>query len=90
MEAKLPSGKIKLNMKKANLKNKNGWSWAFAIVNGRLAEIYFNSDGGVRDIYGHCCVKRSEYKTKSEHNMIDKDIKKFHLSYRNNKYKEKM
>ena len=76
-------------MKKTSIKNNNG-GWAFAIVNGRLAEIYFNPIKGVLVIYGHCYVKRSEYKTRSEHSMIDKDIKKFHLSYRNNKYKEKM
>ncbi len=63
-------------------------SWCFAIVNNKLAEIFFdkNKNGRAR-IRGHCYVKKSEYKTKLEQNQIAKDIKKVKVAYRNKKYK---
>lgn len=60
--------------------------WCFAIVNNKLAEIYFTEK--TKKIFGHCYVKREEYKTKSEQKMIDRDIKKVRLMYRNKKYKK--
>lgn len=36
---------------------------------------------------GHCYVKRSEYKTKYEQRMIDKDIKKYQFTYRKKQYR---
>jgi len=53
--------------------------WCFAIVNGKLAEIFFDKKFG---IYGHCYVKLEEY-NKREQRMIDADIKKYHFTYRN-------
>ncbi len=76
-------------MNKINTKNISFSGWSFATVNNRLAEIYFDLGKGVSGINGHCFVKRSEYKTKIEQKMIDQDIKKFNLTYRNKKYKEK-
>lgn len=52
----------KKTAKKNNIKCKDGWS--FAIVNGRLAEIHFANNFGV---WAHAYVKRSSFKTKSEH-----------------------
>ena len=48
-----------------------GNGWCFALVNGRLAEIFFDRKFG---IWGYCCVKRKEY-NKREQRMIDADIK---------------
>lgn len=59
--------------------------WCFAIVNGRLAEIYFDRKYG---IYGHCYVKRKEY-NKREQKMIDSDIKKCHFVYQKGYYIDK-
>ena len=76
---------IIVSMKK-NLQKENAWS--FAIVNNRLAEIHFETGKGLLGVWGHCCVKRSEYKTKIEQKMIESDIKKFNLIYQNKVYKE--
>ncbi len=61
--------------------------WCFAIVNSRLAEIYFKKKYG---IYGHCYVKREEYNSKREQKMIDKDIKENKFIYRKGYYIDKL
>ena len=62
--------------------------WSFAIVNGKLAEIHFDKmRGGARKLYGHCYVKKSEYKTRLEQKYIREDTKKMLFSWRNKKYK---
>jgi hypothetical protein len=61
--------------------------WCFAIINGRLGEIYLKVDGGVNGIWSHCYIKREEF-TKTEQKMIDKDIKKHRLVYRKGKYQQ--
>ena len=67
-------------------KNEDGSYWAFALINGRLAEFNFEINKGKFYMgMGHCYVKRSEYKTKYEQKMIDKDIKKYRFTYRNKK-----
>ncbi len=62
--------------------------WCFAIVNNKLAEIYFdeNKDGKPK-IFGHCYVKKEEYKTKQEQKWIEQDTKRVKAVYRNKKYK---
>lgn len=62
-------------------------SWSFAIINNRLAEIYFERTKGEPKFLGHCYVKQEEYKTKKEQNMIKKDLVNNQLVYRNGKYK---
>lgn len=45
--------------------------WCFAIVNGKLAEIYFDeTKKGPKNI-GHCYVKKEEYKIKREPKYIN-------------------
>lgn len=66
--------------------------WAFAIINGRLAEIFFDNEtkvkkGALKKIQGHCYVEISEYKTKRERQMIKKDTERNRFSYRNKKYR---
>ncbi|MBI2631038.1 hypothetical protein HYW73_02380 [Candidatus Nomurabacteria bacterium] len=48
--------------------------WCFAIVNGKLAEIYFKKNHG---IWAHCYEKESSYKTKQEKKWIKADTRKF-------------
>ena len=62
--------------------------WCFAIINGRLAEVYFEKSRGKVKFHSHCYVKRSEYKTRAELQAIDEDIKKVKLSYRNGVYRD--
>ena len=62
--------------------------WGFAIVNGRLAEVFFNKlKGGKRNIHSHCYVKEREYKTRHEKALIRNDTKNARLSYRKGKYR---
>ena len=68
--------------------DKDGGFWAFALINGRLTEFDFEIIRGKFYMgMGHCYVKRSEYKTKYEQKMIDKDIKKYRFTYRNKQYR---
>lgn len=68
-------------------------SWCFAIVNGKLAEIFFDEmtekarTKKQMRIFGHCYVKKEEYETKKEQQWIAKDTKEMRLVYRNNVYK---
>lgn len=61
-------------------------NWSFAIVNNRLAEIYFERRGQKLQIIGHCYVQKEEYKTKREQRLIAKDTLSYRFSYRNKKY----
>lgn len=69
-------------------KQEDGGYWSFALINGRLAEFHYEiSKGKFYMTYGHCYVKRSEYKTKKEQEWIDKDTEKYRFTYRNKKYR---
>lgn len=61
-------------------------NWSCAIINGKLAEVFFEIKGGKIKFIGHCYVKKSEYKTKKEQQYIKQDTAKTKLSYRNGKY----
>lgn len=58
-------------------------NWSFAIVNGRLVEIHFDRKYG---FWGHCYVKRSEYKTKQERRWIKQDTAQNRFTYRKGYY----
>jgi len=61
--------------------------WQFAIVNGRLAEIYFDElKGKRRCIRAHCHVDEKTKWTKEERRWIAIDKKHNRFSYRNKKY----
>ena len=67
------------------------YGWNFAMVNGKLAEIHFNMERKAKKVkymrvWAHCYVKREEFNTKREQKMIDYDIKKNRLTWRNHKY----
>lgn len=59
-------------------------NWSFAIVNNRLAEIFF--DEKTKKIFAHCYVDRKNYKTKQEQKTITEDIKKVRIMWRKKKY----
>lgn len=42
--------------------------WSFALINNKLAEIYFETKKGIIKYIGHAFVKKSEYTTKREKN----------------------
>jgi hypothetical protein len=61
--------------------------WSFALMNGRLAEIFFDhKKNGEPIIRGFCYVSKSEYKTKKERLWIKTDTKRYHFTYKNKKY----
>ena len=62
-------------------------NWGFAIINNKLAELYFEHTKGEPKILGHCYVKKEEYKTKKEQNMIKEDTVINQLIYKGGKYK---
>ena len=73
---------------KTEKKQEDGGFWAFALINGRLAEFDFEVIKGKFYMgMGHCYVKRSEYKTKKEQKVIDNDTKRYRFTYRNGKYR---
>lgn len=48
-------------------------SWCFAIVNNKLAEIYFDETKKDPKIWAHCYIKKVDFKTKEEKGWIEKD-----------------
>ena len=74
-------------MKRKVLKKESDTKWCFAIINGKLSEIYFyKNKKGKSEVHSHCYIKRKEY-SKEEQKMIDSDIKKCRFTWRNGKYK---
>ncbi|MBU3965408.1 hypothetical protein KKG29_03925 [Patescibacteria group bacterium] len=63
-------------------------NWCFAVINGKLGEIYFEKNkNGQINFLGHCYVKREWFKTKQEQKCIGADVKKVKIIYRNKKYR---
>ncbi|MDP3725500.1 MAG: hypothetical protein Q8R20_03475 [Nanoarchaeota archaeon] len=62
-------------------------SWCFAVVNNKLAEIFFDDTKRKLNIRGHCYVKEEEYTSKKEKKWIEEDVARFRFVYRDKKYK---
>lgn len=63
-------------------------NWCFAIINNKLAEVFFEKKkNGKPEFQNHCYVKKEDYKTKQEQKWIEKDTKKVKLVYRKGEYK---
>lgn len=62
--------------------------WCFALINKRLAEIFFEEKNGEISMEGHCYVKASEYTTKTEKRQIKQDTVKHRFTYQNGRYKD--
>ena len=60
-------------------------TWCFAIVDNRLAEIYFKGEGK-KEILGHCYIDEKGYKTKQEKKWIKEDTVKYKFEYKKEKY----
>lgn len=60
--------------------------WCFALINGKLAEIFFDQKKNERIFFGHAYVKESDYKSKREKVWIEKDTKKCQFSYKKGIY----
>lgn len=73
-------------MVKKNSKKDTMGIWCFAIVNGRLAEIFYDDR---KRVCGHCYVNRKDYKTKQEQKWIEQDTKKLRFVWRNKQYRQK-
>lgn len=54
-------------------------------MNGHLTEVFFDKTPAEPVIWAHCYVKHAEY-TKREQKMIDGDLRKNRLTYRNKMY----
>lgn len=63
-------------------------SWSFAVVNKRLAEIFFDHQKGETIMRGHAYVDKKEYATKSEQKWIKSDTAKYRFVYRKGQYKD--
>ena len=66
--------------------------WSFALINGRLAEIFFEREDDEKEpkMQGHCYVSADEYTTKREKKYIEQDTKKYQFSYRKGVYRDKI
>lgn len=64
-----------------------GDGWSFALVNGKLAEVYFDKKYG---IWSHCYIKKDEYKMKREQEWIKADTGKYQFTYRKGYYFDKI
>ncbi|TSC86402.1 MAG: Uncharacterized protein G01um101416_675 [Microgenomates group bacterium Gr01-1014_16] len=61
-------------------------SWSFAIINNKLAEVFFDKTRNGINFHNHCYVKKSEYTNKEELKQLEKDIQKVRLTYKNHQY----
>ncbi len=61
--------------------------WAFAIVNGKLSEIFFKVRSGKMSVHNHCYVKEEEYKAGWEKKAIKEDTANYRFTWRNREYK---
>lgn len=61
--------------------------WAFAIINNKLSEFYFNKEKR-GSIHSHCYVKLEQYKTRQEQKMIKDDIAKYKFTWKKGEYKQ--
>ena len=64
-------------------------SWNFALINNRLAELFFEKKKGKLEIFGHAYVKATEYKSKQEKKWIKEDTEKFRFVYSKGIYRLK-
>jgi len=56
-------------------------NWCFALINEKLAELFFQKWGRGRRFLGHAYVNKSEYKTKKELVWIEKETKLYQFKW---------
>lgn len=64
-------------------------NWCFAVVNNKLAEVYFKKNNSGTTFIGHAYVKKGDF-DKRERKMIETDITKYRFSYYRNKYRDQL
>lgn len=62
-------------------------NWCFAIINKKLAEIYFEENNGKIKFLSHCYVNESDYRSVKEKAWIQKDTIKTQFIYKKGSYK---
>lgn len=63
--------------------------WSYALINGRLAEIYFDKQGGKPIFKGHSYIKPTETFTKVEARALEHDIQTTQLTYYAKRYRQR-
>ena len=61
--------------------------WSYALINGRLAEIYFDKIGEKTFFKGHCYIRASDSFTQREARALQYDVNHTQLSYYRKKYR---
>jgi len=64
-------------------------NWCFAIVNNKLAEVYFERKKNEIKFLEHVYVKKSDFKTKRETKWIDGDTKRYSFLYRDHRFTDR-
>jgi len=60
--------------------------WSYALINGRLGEIYFDRKRGKIVYEGHSYLRPNERLTKVEANALQHDVARTQLTYYRKKY----
>lgn len=60
--------------------------WQFALVNTRLAEVFFHNGW----IVGHCYVKAEEYQTQKGKRWMTQDTRGAQFTYRGKAYRDRL
>lgn len=63
--------------------------WSYALINGRLGEIYFDRKRGKIIYEGHSYIGPNERLTKREANDLQHDVNHTQLSYYRKQYSRK-
>ena len=61
--------------------------WSYALINGRLGEIYFSRPRGKLVIEGHSYISPTETFTKAEVAALQHDIQRTQLTYYRQQYR---
>lgn len=73
--------------KKSKFETAKELSWVYALVNGRLAEVYFDKPDGINSIFAHGYLNKTHvWENKKDKELMEKDIKRHCFTYRNGKY----
>lgn len=62
--------------------------WSYALINGRLAEIYFDKKGDKIVFEGHSYISPKETFTKIEARALEHDIQHTQLTYYRKHYRQ--
>ncbi len=73
--------------KKSSKITEDTFNWCFAIINGKLGQIFFKKGSrSVEGIFGHSYHSKKDIFSAEEKKMIGSDIKKHQFSFRKGKY----